>query len=176
VSDEPRRWCRCQIAQHRTPSGIESGQGPEGRAVVGPSPPVTKSCRSRTTTTRRFITAISGTSMTSTLLPVNWPSASMADPSANLANSIPHSGLCCNHSQKPGLGIPCGRHSRHDPALHHAPAESTLHRHHRGKKLVVLVGQKKAVAIAVRNVLGRRRWSKLSGWLKTVGPSPVRSC
>jgi hypothetical protein len=27
---------------------------------------------------------------------------------------------------------------------------------------VVLVGQKKAVAIAVRNVLGRRRWSKLS--------------
>uniref|UniRef100_UPI00138AC6F0 ATP-binding domain-containing protein n=1 Tax=Bradyrhizobium elkanii TaxID=29448 RepID=UPI00138AC6F0 len=35
----------------------------------------------------------------------------------------------------------------------------------RGKKLVVLVGQKKAVAIAVRNVSGRRRWSKLkSGW------------
>src|SRR5208337_4511346 len=29
----------------------------------------------------------------------------------------------------------------------------------RGKKLVVLVGQKKAVAIAVRNVSGRRRWS-----------------
>jgi exodeoxyribonuclease V alpha subunit len=36
----------------------------------------------------------------------------------------------------------------------------------RGKKLVVLVGQKKAVAIAVRNVSGRRRWSKLSEWLK----------
>jgi exodeoxyribonuclease V alpha subunit len=31
----------------------------------------------------------------------------------------------------------------------------------RGKRLVVLVGQKKAVAIAVRNVSGRRRWSKL---------------
>ena len=30
----------------------------------------------------------------------------------------------------------------------------------RGKRLVVLVGQKKAVAIAVRNVSGRRRWSK----------------
>ena len=29
----------------------------------------------------------------------------------------------------------------------------------RGKRLVVLVGQKKAVAIAVRNVSGRRRWS-----------------
>jgi len=30
----------------------------------------------------------------------------------------------------------------------------------RGKRLVVLVGQKKAVAIAVRNISGRRRWSK----------------
>jgi exodeoxyribonuclease V alpha subunit len=36
----------------------------------------------------------------------------------------------------------------------------------RGKRLVVLVGQKKAVAIAVRNVSGRRRWSKLAEWLR----------
>jgi exodeoxyribonuclease V alpha subunit len=36
----------------------------------------------------------------------------------------------------------------------------------RGKRLVVLVGQKKAIAIAVRNVSGRRRWSKLDGWLR----------
>jgi hypothetical protein len=36
----------------------------------------------------------------------------------------------------------------------------------RGKRLVVLVGQKKAVAIAVRNVSGRRRWSKLKEWLE----------
>jgi hypothetical protein len=35
----------------------------------------------------------------------------------------------------------------------------------RGKRLVVLVGQKKAVAIAVKNVFGRRRWSKLNEWL-----------
>jgi exodeoxyribonuclease V alpha subunit len=35
----------------------------------------------------------------------------------------------------------------------------------RGKRLVVLVGQKKAVAIAVRNVSGRRRWSKFGEWL-----------
>jgi exodeoxyribonuclease V alpha subunit len=35
----------------------------------------------------------------------------------------------------------------------------------RGKRLVVLVGQKKAVAIAVKNVSGRRRWSKLNEWL-----------
>jgi exodeoxyribonuclease V alpha subunit len=36
----------------------------------------------------------------------------------------------------------------------------------RGKRLVVLVGQKKAVAIAIRNVSGRRRWSKLDEWLR----------
>ncbi len=35
----------------------------------------------------------------------------------------------------------------------------------RGKKLVVLVGQKKAVAMAVRNASARRRWSKLDEWL-----------
>jgi len=36
----------------------------------------------------------------------------------------------------------------------------------RGKKLVVLVGQKKAVAISVRNSSGQRRWSKLAEWLQ----------
>ncbi len=35
----------------------------------------------------------------------------------------------------------------------------------RGKRLVVLVGQKKAIAIAVSNASGRRRWSKLAEWL-----------
>ena len=40
----------------------------------------------------------------------------------------------------------------------------------RGKRLVVLVGQKKAVAIAVRNVSGRRRWSKLKDWLSAISP------
>jgi exodeoxyribonuclease V alpha subunit len=36
----------------------------------------------------------------------------------------------------------------------------------RGKQLVILVGQPKAVAIAVKNISGRRRWSKLDEWLK----------
>ena len=35
----------------------------------------------------------------------------------------------------------------------------------RGKRLVVLVGQRKALAMAVRNAGGRRRWSKLREWL-----------
>ncbi|MBM3606286.1 MAG: ATP-dependent RecD-like DNA helicase, partial [Alphaproteobacteria bacterium] len=39
----------------------------------------------------------------------------------------------------------------------------------RGRKLVVLVGQRKAVAIAVRNVAGRRRWTKLDEWLAAAG-------
>jgi hypothetical protein len=38
-----------------------------------------------------------------------------------------------------------------------APGDKVMH-----KRLVVLVGQKKAVAIAVCNVSGRRRWSKLT--------------
>lgn len=50
---------------------------------------------------------------------------------------------------------------RIDAGIKHAHATGRT----RGKKLVVLVGQKKAVAIAVKNVSGRRRWSKLDEWL-----------
>jgi exodeoxyribonuclease V alpha subunit len=35
----------------------------------------------------------------------------------------------------------------------------------RGKRLVIILGQKKAVAMAVKNTSGRRRWSKLQDWL-----------
>jgi exodeoxyribonuclease V alpha subunit len=35
----------------------------------------------------------------------------------------------------------------------------------RGRKLVVLVGQKKALAMAVRGSRAVRRWSKLGEWL-----------
>ena len=45
----------------------------------------------------------------------------------------------------------------------------------RGKRLAVLVGQKKAVAIAVRNVSGRRRWSKLNEWLGDASGGDVGS-
>ena len=45
----------------------------------------------------------------------------------------------------------------------------------RGKRLVVLVGQEKAVAIAVRNVSGRRRWSKLNEWLGDASGGDVGS-
>ena len=35
----------------------------------------------------------------------------------------------------------------------------------RGKRLVVLIGQRKALAIAVKGARSRRRWSKLREWL-----------
>jgi exodeoxyribonuclease V alpha subunit len=35
----------------------------------------------------------------------------------------------------------------------------------RGKRLVVLVGQRKALAIAIKGGLAKRRWSKLREWL-----------
>jgi poly(hydroxyalkanoate) depolymerase family esterase len=43
----------------------------------------------------------------------------------------------------------------------------------RGKRLVVIVGQRNAVAIAVKNVAGRRRWSKLDEWLE-LSPATAR--
>jgi len=39
----------------------------------------------------------------------------------------------------------------------------------RGMQLVVLVGQKKALAMAVKNYLGRRRYTKLAEWLAPSG-------
>ena len=42
----------------------------------------------------------------------------------------------------------------------------------RGKRLVVLVGQRKALAMAVRNGSARRRWSKLREWLAPAQAAP----
>jgi exodeoxyribonuclease V alpha subunit len=43
----------------------------------------------------------------------------------------------------------------------------------RGKRLVVLVGQRKALAIAVKGARGRRRWSKLREWLGQKASVPI---
>jgi exodeoxyribonuclease V alpha subunit len=42
----------------------------------------------------------------------------------------------------------------------------------RGRRLVVVIGQKKAMAMAVRNADAQRRWSKLAAWLRPAGSSP----
>jgi exodeoxyribonuclease V alpha subunit len=44
----------------------------------------------------------------------------------------------------------------------------------RGKRLVVLVGQRKALAIAVRNQGSRRRWSKLREHLTALQSDHLR--
>ena len=80
-----------------------------------------------------------------------------------------HAGAClrCDHSQESGSGeypavvIPVL--TQHYTMLQRNLLYTGVTR---GKKLVVLVGQKKAVAIAVRNAAGRRRWSKLNEWLR----------
>jgi exodeoxyribonuclease V alpha subunit len=40
----------------------------------------------------------------------------------------------------------------------------------RGRRLVVLVGQRQAIAIVVRNVSGRRRWTRLLAYLTSLIP------
>jgi exodeoxyribonuclease V alpha subunit len=42
----------------------------------------------------------------------------------------------------------------------------------RGKRLVVIVGQRRALAIAVRSGAGRQRWTKLAEWLKAFRKEP----
>jgi exodeoxyribonuclease V alpha subunit len=40
----------------------------------------------------------------------------------------------------------------------------------RGKRLVVLVAQRKAIGIAVRGGSMKRRWTKLKEWMAEAGP------
>jgi exodeoxyribonuclease V alpha subunit len=46
-----------------------------------------------------------------------------------------------------------------------------VNRHRSGTPgYLISYGQKKAIAIAVRNISGRRRWSKLAEWLRPGQP------
>src|ERR1700757_1919139 len=60
--------------------------------------------------------------------------------------------------------ISCRSYSTNDTALHDAATKPALHRRD-ARRLVVLVGQRKAMAIAVKGAQTRRRWSKLGEWL-----------
>ena len=71
-------------------------------------------------------------------------------------------------SEYPAVGVPVL--TQHYPMLQRNLFYTGITRE---KRLVVLVGQKKAIAIAVRNVSARRRWSKLDEWLR--GGAPSRS-
>jgi exodeoxyribonuclease V alpha subunit len=63
-------------------------------------------------------------------------------------------------SECPAVVIPLS--TQHHPMLQRNLVYSGVTR---GKRLVVLIGQRKALAIAVKGNRARRRWSKLQEWL-----------
>ena len=76
-------------------------------------------------------------------------------------------GVRSDHPQKPGFGISGRRDPGHDPALHHAAAEpASTQASPAGSDWWCSSVRRKAVAIAVKSVSGRRRWSKLNEWLR----------
>jgi hypothetical protein len=80
-------------------------------------------------------------------------------PLSNIGCFATETSLGGDHPQEPRFGIPavvpC-----HDAAPMLCFTETCFIPAEQGKKLVVLAGQKKAVAIAVRNVSWRWRWSE----------------
>src|SRR5205085_709532 len=64
-------------------------------------------------------------------------------------------------SEYPAVVIPLA--TQHYPMLRRNLVYTAVTR---GKRLVVLVGQRRALAIAVRGDGARRRWSKLKEWLQ----------
>ena len=81
-------------------------------------------------------------------------------------NSMGRACLRDDHPQKPGLGVSGHRHSAHYPQQYPMLRRGLLYTAvTRGKPLVVIVGQKKAMAIAVRGKHTRQRYPKLREWL-----------
>ena len=64
-------------------------------------------------------------------------------------------------SEYPAVAIPLS--TQHYPMLQRNLVYTGVTR---GKRLVVLVGQRNALAIAVKGARTRRRWSKLREWLE----------
>jgi exodeoxyribonuclease V alpha subunit len=67
-------------------------------------------------------------------------------------------------SEYPAVVIPLT--TQHSPMLQRNLLYTAVTR---GKRLVVIVGQKKALAIAVKGAGAKRRWSKLAEWLDDAG-------
>ena len=72
--------------------------------------------------------------------------------------------------RQPGLGIPGRGHPAGDAALAEAATELVYTGMTCGKRLVVLVGLRKALAIAVKGARARKRWSKLRERLAAAFP------
>ncbi len=71
-------------------------------------------------------------------------------------------------SEYPAVVIPLSM--QHAPMLRRDLLYTALTR---GKRLVVLVGSREALALAVRRGRGGGRWSRLRGWLEDMRPDPL---
>ena len=71
-------------------------------------------------------------------------------------------------SEYPAVVIPLT--TQHNPMLQRNLVYTGVTRR---KRLVVLVGQRKALAIAVKGSRARRRWSKLQEWLAALVPTTI---
>src|SRR5260370_11968200 len=94
--------------------------------------------------------------MTSEARLVNSDAGEVANISSAYAISIHKS----QGSEYPAVVIPLS--TQHYPMLRRNLVYTGITR---GKRLVVLVGQRKALTIAVRDSRAERRWSKLNQWL-----------
>jgi ATP-dependent exoDNAse (exonuclease V) alpha subunit len=80
------------------------------------------------------------------------------------------SGRADRTAQEPGLGVSGRGHPGPDPAPRHAPAQPAPHRRDTRQAAHGARGRPRAVAVAVRNVSGRRRRAKLR---ERLGATPV---
>src|SRR5262249_47477898 len=132
-------------------------------ASDGPSARATRSCRSRTITTRTSTTAISASFRASTWKKASSTSISTAARVTYGFGELDELVLAyattihkSQGSEYPAVVIPLS--TQHYPMLQRNLVYTGVTR---GKRLVVLVGQRKALAIAVKGARSRRRWSKL---------------
>ena len=167
VPDESGRRRR-EGAQYRVAGGTEPRPARSRSSVsAGPLPRATRSCRSRTTTPRMSTTVTSAPWKAS--MPVRGELTAGFDGRrvtygfGELDRLVLAYAATIHKSQGseyPAVVIPVL--TQHYAMLQRNLLYTGITR---GKRLVVLVGQRKAVAIAVKNVSGRRRWSKLDEWL-----------
>ena len=135
---------------------------------AGPTASATRSCRSRTTTSGRSTTATSGivrrVDAEESELVVDFEGREVAYDFGELdalalayATTVHKS----QGSEYPAVVIPLT--TQHFPMLKRKLVYTGVTR---GKRLVVIVGQKRALAMAVRGGDAGRRWSRLKEWLE----------
>ena len=162
-----RRYRR-PLAQHRTAKGLRTPPAnARSSASAGLSHPATRSCRSRIDYDKEVyngdIGYIGDVDPDASELIASFDGRAVTFGFGELDTLVPAYAAAIHKSQGseyPAVVIPV-------LTQHYAMLQRNLLYTGvtRGKRLVVLVGQRKAVAIAVKNVSGRRRWSKFNEWL-----------